>query len=227
LSESTFKRFGLFDGCLYALNVFADRYLGGFILARRYFLMAQPLKIPIKLPKRLGSSLRVASIDTESADLAKLPRPYPVLLGRLESGSVCLGVYLGKDLAGFIWLHVGNYVEDEVRCTYVPKPENQSAWDYDIFVDPAHRNSFVFLKLWLAAIEYLHDQGRSWTFSRISAFSPESIAAHARLGAKKIGTALFVKIGSAQICFATVPPYVDLSGRNGVGPEFTLRIPTH
>ncbi len=116
----------------------------------------------------------------------------------------------------------GPYQEDEVRCRYVPLTEGRSSWDFDVYVDPQHRNRIVFLKLWDEANSFLAARDIRWSLSRISAFNKASIASHTRMGAKRIGTAVFLSIGSLQIFAATVPPYVGLSRRPDSFPTFAL-----
>ena len=53
--------------------------------------------------------------------------------------------------AGFLWLQIPRYVEDEVRCVYEMEPAGAAAWDYDVYVEPDFRFGKAFVRLWDAA----------------------------------------------------------------------------
>ncbi|MBK1707421.1 hypothetical protein CKO40_23545 [Halochromatium glycolicum] len=69
----------------------------------------------------------------------------------------------------------------------------------------------------------LHAEGFRESFSRISAFNPSSHGSHARLGAKTIGWATFVVIGSLQIMWASRAPFLHLSINKRRYPILRLR----
>ena len=110
-----------------------------------------------------------------------------------------------------LWLCLGPYDEDEVRCRFVCEPEENTVWDFDVYVCPEARAGFVFARLWDEANAFLGKRGIAWSISRISAFNPGSLASHAGLGARRTAAATYLKLGRWQIMVADVPPYVHLS----------------
>jgi hypothetical protein len=152
----------------------------------------------------------------------QFPRPDWAAPYRFNQGAVCLVALKAGTFAGFLWLTLGSYQEDEVRCRYVPLPPGKSAWDFDVHVEPEYRNGIVFLKLWDEANRFLTAHQIQWSLSRISAFNSGSILSHAKLGAQRIGAVTFLSIGSWQIAASTVRPYLHFSARAGSLPTYAL-----
>jgi hypothetical protein len=134
-----------------------------------------------------------------------------VIQWRYRQGAICLGAFEGTHFLGYVWLLLGAYEEDEVRCRFIPMPEGKAAWDFDVYVVPRYRFGMGFLRLWDEANRYLKERGIQWTMSRISAFNAVSLASHRRLGARVVGHAVFVVLGPCQLAVTTVFPFVRLS----------------
>jgi hypothetical protein len=117
---------------------------------------------------------------------------------------------------------LGSYQEDEVRCRYVPLPVGKSAWDFDVYVEPEHRNGIAFLRLWDEANRFLAAHQIQWSLSRVSAFNSGSILSHARMGAQRIGAVTFLSMRSWQMSVSTVPPYIHFSTHADSFPTFAL-----
>ena len=60
----------------------------------------------------------------------------------------------------------------------------------------------------------------SW--SRISAFNTASLASHARLGARVLARATFLRLGPCQIMIASVTPYFHFSIKSDGLPVIQL-----
>lgn len=101
---------------------------------------------------------------------------------RFGQGAECLALYCGDRVVATLWFLVGPYLEDEVRCRFVPLPAGQCSWDFDVFVDPAHRITGAFAALWDAADAELARRGVIASLSRISAFNPASLRGPGRPG---------------------------------------------
>lgn len=205
-----FREFGAFSGLLYA----ASRVLP--MLSPRlnlyvYDLMVQPVTAKALVPPRFSQAFSVVPIGPESAELGLMPVPRSVIEGRFAQGSICLGAWRGAQLTGYMWLCPSRYDEDEVRCRYDLLPAGQSMFDFDVYIFPEHRLGFAFVALWNGANRWLQDQGVKFSFSRISRFNVGSLRAHARLGSQRLGSALFLQLGRAQMMVATVRPYLSLS----------------
>jgi hypothetical protein len=95
-------------------------------------------------------------------------------------------------------------------------------WDFDVYVAPEFRLGRLFARLWDFTNSELRAQGFRWTISRISAFNPESLAAHSRLGARRLGSAMFLVAGPLQVSFASLPPYVHVGWHDQMRPTFFL-----
>jgi hypothetical protein len=212
---------GPVNGALYVVDRILQRLSGSRAFLQRYYLVTQPVTETLRVPRRLGASLEVRIVERGAPALRTMPRPAAVLEDRYAQGSTCLAAYRADELVGFIWLCPGSYLEDEVRCRFVPAPPGAASWDYDLWVAPAERNGIAFMKLWSAAMTHLAGRGVRWSASRISAFAPGSLAAHRRMGAVTVGQAFFMVAFGAQAMLATIPPYLHFSVRNS---RPTLRV---
>ena len=174
-----------------------------------YRLQAQPVPAQPLLPPHRGRQISVQRLRLGEPCLAQLPRPPAVIEARFAQGSVGFGAFRGDELVGTLWLHRGCYREDEVRCDFL-LPE-QLAWDFDVYVRPDLRGSFVFARLWDVAFAYLRECAVTHTVSRVAAVNAASLHAHDRLGARTIGSATFVALGSWQWMLTTRRPFVHFS----------------
>ena len=73
---------------------------------------------------------------------------------------------------------------------------------------PEHRTGIAFLKLWDEANEFLTAHGMAWSLSRISAFNGNSSNSHGKMGARRMGVAVFLSIGAWQLSCSSVAPQV-------------------
>ncbi|MEM9386263.1 MAG: GNAT family N-acetyltransferase [Pseudomonadota bacterium] len=220
---STFSRFGAFNGCLYLFARLAKGTTGGHISLRRYLFFAQA--VPPQDPKAQKRRARFAPIRSALPDdplVEQFPRCATVLETRWREGSHCLAADHEGQFLGYIWLHFGAYVEDEVRCRFVPTPGDKAAWDYDVYVIPERRLGLGFVCLWDAANEYLRERGYEWSVSRVSAFNTPSIRSHERMGAKALGSAIFLTVFGMQMMFSSKAPYLHVSFSSANMPSMNL-----
>ncbi len=180
----------------------ARRLSGRRIRIVKYQLTAQPVAPTPLLPAPRAGALRVERITENhpmcAALIAQSPRPAAVVRARLAHGAECVAAFKADMLLGFLWLKHDAYEEDAVRCLFLPRPATQAAWDFDVWVHPAHRASRVFLRLWDTAFAYLRERGVQWTMSRVNAYNAGSLNAHSRLGAVPLGTVTFYCVGTRQ-----------------------------
>jgi hypothetical protein len=216
---------GFLDGCLLALSRVLGKISGGRVRLYKYVFVAQPVAEKRWLPVQRGADLEIRQVMPGDPVIAQFPRPAWAIPYRFRQGAVCLAALKEGRCVGFLWLALGPYQEDEVRCRYEPAPAGKACWDFDVYIDPAHRGSIVFLKLWDEANRFLAERGIGWSLSRISAFNKSSMSSHARMGARHVGSAVFFSLGSVQICAATVAPYLAVSTRPDSYPVFALRPP--
>jgi hypothetical protein len=218
----TVRQLGWMNACLYALARAVSLLSRQRVRIHKYYFVAQPVATAPWLPSRRGQSVEIRRVGEFDSLVKQFPRPDWAAPYRFRQGSVCLAALKGGSLAGFLWLTMGPYQEDEVRCRYFPLPAGKSAWDFDVYVEPEQRNGVVFLKLWDEANRFLSTNRFQWSLSRISAFNSGSILSHAKMGTRRIGAATFVTLGPWQIAVATVPPYFHLSTFAGSFPTYAL-----
>ncbi len=220
--SQTIRQLGWVNGCLYALARMFALVFGDRIGIHKYYFVAQPVAKRCWLPPHRGHSFEIRQVGKFDSMVGQFPRPDWVAAYRFNQGAVCLAAIKSETLVGFLWLTLGSYREDEVRCRYVPMPLGKSAWDFDVHVDSEYRNGVVFLKLWDEANRFLTAHRIEWSLSRISAFNTGSILSHARMAAQCIGAATFLSIGPWQIAASTVRPYLHLSTHAGSLPTYAL-----
>lgn len=213
---------GWLDGLLYGCERALAGLSGGRVRLHKYYLVAQPVAGSPWLAPHRGRGLLVRRIAEGDPAVGAFPRPAWAAPYRFRQGAVCLGAFKEDAMLGFLWLTLGSYLEDEVRCRYVPLPEGKAAWDFDVYVAPEQRNGIVFLKLWDEANRFLAARGVRWSLSRISAFNSGSMHSHAGMGAKPIGAVTFLTLGRWQISLASVPPRLRLSRHADDIPTFRL-----
>lgn len=209
------RQLGWLDTALLILSRLLASASGGHWLLHKYRFVAQAVA-PGSLCMGRGQAYS-ARLCHALADLPPggPPRPAAALAARYAQGAVCLVLLRGteladSELAGYAWLLRGACQEDEVRARFV-LPDPASSWDCDVWIAPAERAGLAFARLWEEVNAVLHLDHVRWTCSRISAFNPASLHAHARIGTVRLGTATFLRCAGWQWMFASVAPYFHLS----------------
>jgi hypothetical protein len=216
------RQWGWFNLGLFILNKFFVTVSNGNLRLYKYHLIAQPVGQTPLLPPRRGRNIDVGLIDEGEGIIREFPRPATAIQARFAQGARCLVARKEERFIGFLWVLLGGYQEDEVRARYIPLPEGNAAWDFDVYVEPESRFGLAFPRLWDEANRFLREHDVSWSCSRISAFNAGSLGAHARLGTRLLGSAIFFCAGPWQLTLASVSPYFHLSTHSDSFPEFRL-----
>lgn len=205
----TVAQLGWLNAMLYLLGQLLSLASGGRWTLYRYHFVAQHLG-DASLCGARGRDITVRRLSHAGDIPLGYPRPANVLSQRYAQGAQSLAAWRGPQLAGFLWFVFDAYQEDEVRVRY-RLASSRSAWDFDVWVRPEDRLSWVFRRLWDEARELLRRHAVAWSCSRISAFNPASLRAHQRIGTVRLGSALFLCCGSWQWMAASQAPYLHLS----------------
>lgn len=221
--RSTINTLGWINGSLYLLARGSDRLSRGRIRIVKYDLVTQPVAGKPLLPPHRGAGIEVREVLPGDPLLPRMGHPLAVIEARFAQGGRCLAGLSKGELAGFLWWVEGVYQEDEVRCLFVPQPAGAAIWDFDVFIAPGQRSSPVFARLWDTAFRELHGRGFTRSCSRISAFKPESLSAHRRLGARVTGKCLFICAGKMQLMLGTQTPRFHLSLSETTHPTIRVR----
>ncbi|KFI22367.1 GNAT family N-acetyltransferase [Nitrosococcus oceani] len=218
---------GWLNTLFYGIHSILSRYTRQVALFK-YYLVVQPVGKEPNLPPYRGRSIQVRLVPKEDQAVKEFPRPYEVIQYRYQQGAVCLGAFNNNNnLVGYLWLILGAYDEDEVRCRFILRPVGEVAWDFDVYVRPDYRASFVFARLWDEANKYLQEQGVHWTLSRVSAFNRMSREAHRRLGAVEVDSALFIVVRRWQLMLSTCRPYFHISSGSANFPRLEVTPPDY
>lgn len=210
---------GWLDTLLYGTARGLERLTGGCVRLVKYRFVAQPVAAPT-----VANLARAGRFDIDWAApgcplFAQFDRPAHVLAARFAQGARCLVATAGPGrAAGFLWFVAGPYDEDEVRVKFVPVPAGTACWDFDVSILPDFRMGRLFGLLWARACAELSSTGIRWTVSRISAFNGASLASHRRLGARSVGSAVFLCAGRFQLMGSTLRPKLHLSWREAQRP---------
>ncbi|EKV32746.1 hypothetical protein C882_1584 [Caenispirillum salinarum AK4] len=199
---------------------------GGIARLHRYVIVLQPVpERPLLKPHR-GRSIAVEPLSRDDPRLFDLPLTRAVMDYRFDQGALCLGAVKDGRVIGCLWLCLGPFDEDEVRCRYVREPEGAASWDFDVYVHPDHRTGFAFGRLWDAANGLLRERGARFSASRISAFNAASLKSHAALGAAAVGRATFLRLGPRlQVMVSDLAPRVNISWRDDRPPRLLIPCP--
>lgn len=221
LIAGPFKEFGALAGALYVIDRVL-RHISPRLGLCVYELMVQPITGRPLLPPNLVRNLAFVEIGRGHPDLALMPARDDIKALRFEQGARCLGVYRKGKLIGYLWFCSERYEEDEVRCTYQLAETDRSVFDFDLYVLPEHRMGIGFMAIWHGANLFLSELGIRYTFSRLTRFNTASRRAHAHLGWRRVGRALFLQAWSAELMVSTLFPFVALT--LGRGQRVRLRL---
>jgi predicted ATP-grasp superfamily ATP-dependent carboligase/GNAT superfamily N-acetyltransferase len=191
-----------------------------------YALMAQPIGAGAFAAVRSDAATVTEELKPGQALAEALPRPAAINLARWATGAQCLAATVKGAFAGTVWIAREHHEEDEVRCQYLLDDATQSVWDYDVYVEPRYRGSRVLARLWQAVDARLAAEGVRWSFSRISLLNPGSLAAHERMGARRIGLAAFLVLGSLQLSLFSVAPFIHLGLTRHSRPRVRMKLPS-
>ena len=190
----------------------------------RYLLVAQPVPDKPLLPIRANSPIRIHQIEQCDYQYHWFPRPQAFIDARYDQGSICFVAFKNDIAIGCLWLQLGSYYEDEVRCLFMPIPAEQCCWDYDVYIEPQYRAGRVFMYLWDHAYGWLREQRIQWSMSRINAFNVASIRSHERMGMRPIYTATFICLGQWQLLLSPRKPFIHCS-RSAI-PQLAILAPS-
>jgi hypothetical protein len=191
----------------------------------KYYFMAQPVPSTPRAPTR-ATGIAVEELKAGDPRLAEFERPPEELRRRFAASCRCFAAWQGEALTGFLWFAAGQYDEDEVGCTFRLDPRDHAVWDLDVHVVPRYRLGRSFALLWEAAFAAMRAQGARWSLSRVSAFKPESIRAHQRLGARQTGWAVFLLLGSVQFTLTSRGQLKWGRLEHGPYPALDIRAPS-
>lgn len=202
---------GPINAPLYLLHLALSVPTGGRAKIERFIFVAQPIHDAPLLPPGKAATSTARQLKPGDPLLTQCPRPAEVIADRFAQGAICLAIVKNDVLQAFLWLIQKHYDEDVARVRFVLPPSGKAAWDFDVYVAPAYRLGYTFLKLWDIANLHLRELGVRWTLSRISAFNAGSLSSHSKLGARKIGSATFLIAGPLQIMTSSLSPKLHIS----------------
>ena len=217
-----FREFGAVAGSLYMLDR-AMHSLSPRLGLQVYEFMVQPIGGKPLLPPNLSKNLTVRPILEGDPEVAEMPAREDIKAQRFAHGAHCLGTHRKGQLVGYMWYIRERYVEDEVRCDYVLAEPDTSVFDFDFYVLPQYRLGVGFLGVWKGANDVLAAQGVRYTFSRMTRFNSASRRAHFRLGARRVGSCVFLQVGVIEVMVATVAPYLGATFSQRQRITLTLR----
>lgn len=212
-----FKAFGFPVGLYYLIDRILSKISPDLRLLS-YDFVVQPIVPGPLLPKTFVKKLEIREITKGDPEVERMPVRPDIKQSRFDQNATCLGAFK-KDVAiAYMWFCFRSYQEDEFRCNFVLMPPEESVFDFDFYVYSEHRLGIAFLGLWNGANEYLYNKGIKYTFSRITRTNIASARAHKKLGMKKIGSAVILKIGSIEVMLSTISPrfHISASEKNRV-----------
>ncbi|MCH7344178.1 hypothetical protein LZ017_12405 [Pelomonas sp. CA6] len=193
---------------LYIAHRLMGKLSGGHARIVPYSFVAQPLAAQAYPALRPDPQQVVRRVGPEDPLVREFPRPPEVIARRFAAGHECHVITVKGEFAGYIWIAKGHYLEDEIRCDYRLAAPRRCVWDYDVYVVPRYRLGRTMGRLWSAVAQGLRDEGHAWTLSRISMFNEASLKSHGRLGARRLGWALFLRLGPLQFALLGRRPHV-------------------
>jgi hypothetical protein len=194
----------------YYIDSFLLRSTRGLVRIVSYHIYSQPVPNE-SIVRDAGSAVKFERLSRDDPRCEQLPRPLAKINARFDAGSECLAAFSSDRLLGCIWLHQGPYQEDEVDCVFEPLPSARCVWDFDVFVHPSQRLGRLFARLWEYAFSDLRARAIVATVSRVALSNANSIRAHERLGATRLATLVFLRVGKLQVLGSSLRPWVSIS----------------
>lgn len=184
--------------------------------------MVQPIGDKPLLSPNLAKNLTFSEIGRGHPAIEVMPARPEIKASRFDQGAICIGAYRKETLIGYAWFCFNTYEEDEVRCTYELAQPDRSVFDFDFYIFPEHRMGIGFLAIWHGANEYLRSRNIRYTFSRLTRFNLASRKAHAHLGWKRVGRAVFLRTWKVEWMVADMAPFIFISWSGRVRPRLRL-----
>jgi hypothetical protein len=180
-------------------------------------LYVQPVREAPLLPPGRGSSIAIRTFDGAAAVDAGLPLPPGTTERRRRSGIHCLAAYQAGVLIGYHWINLGPHDDEMVRCRY-----RAPAWSFHLFIEPAHRGGLAYARLCDASWALLRAHRRRAVASYVVASSRPAVQAEERVGGRRVGRAVHLRLGRLQLMLASLPPFLHLSWSDAGAPELRL-----
>lgn len=190
----------------------------------RYRLFSQKVLTDISR-KNIHPSVKIRQVGEKEYQVDWFSRPKNVIASRFAQNAICFVAFKNDDPVACLWIVMGSYMEDEVKCKFVPTPFNMTAWDFDVYIKPEYRLGRVFSYLWNEANRFMRMHDIKWTMSRIDAFNTQSMRSHKRMGAVCLGGLTFIGFGKFQLMISTVHPFLHVSLSDLSYPEIKLVAP--
>ena len=205
-----FRRLGTADAVLHIIGKIAQKLSLDNILIRRYYVFLQTVDQIVILPNRRGRSVNVRLIESDDPIIHDFPRPELEIAERFRCGSECLVAEFEGKLSGFFWLHFEPYDDPEANVQFHLHPRSVAAWDFDMYVEPAHRGGWTFAKLWSCTGKLLRERSIQSSVSLVWYDNEVSITSHRRMGAFPIFSAYHLQIGRTVLHIAGTSPRMCL-----------------
>lgn len=197
-----------------ALLYLAGRALarcGGGVALHDLLLYVQAAPARPMLPAHRGASIEIRVLDGGAAIAAGVPCPPDLRIGRQRPGVYCLAAYAQGQPIGHHWLNLAAHDDEMVRCRFEPLPAGRAAWSFDLLIAPPHRGGLAYARLMDASWAFLRQHGRDRLASYITATNRGAIAAEARLGGRRQGRSVHLRLGPLQVLVSSLRPVLHLS----------------
>lgn len=216
-----FREFGVCIGSLYLVDRML-RVLSATWGVFPYQFVVQRIPEQPFLPPALSKNVCIERLMPTNPWLDKIAVPARVIADRFARGACGVAALRKGRLVGYAWWSAVGYSEKEVCCTFELSEPEHAVFDFDVHVMPEHRLGLGFMAVWHAFAEELRRGGIQHSYSRISRFNEASLRAHARLGAKNIGQAIFLRAGAFTLVLMGRFPFVRVAF--GTGCPLRLRL---
>jgi hypothetical protein len=211
--KSTYRELGLLSGSVYLIDQAMQRLWPNSGICF-YDWVVQPVTKDRLLPESRAARYRHQIVKGNDPLVEQMPILPEIVSKRIDQEAECVALFKGENLVAFIWLAYGSYIEDEVRIDFHLQPEEESAFDFNLYIFPKYRLGYAFAAIWDIANDYLYQRGIRYSYSRITHLKRNSFSSHSKLGAKKIGASLTLKLGKLELSVIQRPFRLFLSLRD-------------
>jgi GNAT superfamily N-acetyltransferase len=180
---------------------------------RRFYIVSQPLSRLTSPRRSRQASVTIRRVTACDPIVQRLPRPAFEIADRFQAGAECFVAERDDYPLAFVWVTRGVRIEPEVGMAFQPAPLSRAVWDFDLYVDPAARNSVVLARLWEAVAALLIEAGFEWTLSLVMAENSASLRAQRRSGSHVVAAGIRLRLGSRMYACVDVVPRMTWARR--------------
>jgi L-amino acid N-acyltransferase YncA len=133
--------------------------------------------------------------------LARLHHSREIFAARFDTGDRCIVAMAGGNVVGYEWF-CANATHHETAWNYTIDVPDGCVYAYDAFIDPAFRNSGIWLRFKAMLADWMLATDKHWVLTFVDYGNDASLRTHQRFGFKRAQTIVAVKVLGRSFFFS-------------------------